>query len=344
MKSGSIRALGRFAVIALTLFVAGCQEQVILSPKGQIGMEERDLIFLATGIMLLVVLPVMFMTLFFAWKYRSTNTEAEYDPEWHHSTKIELAIWIIPCIIIVVLGTVTWISTHKLDPYRPLVSDVKPIEVEVVALDWKWVFFYPEQRIVTVNEMAMPVGVPVNFKLTSGTVMNSFFIPALGGQVYTMAGMQTKLHLIADEAGVFDGISANYSGAGFANMRFKAHAFDQAGFDQWVAEVKAKGSTLDRQRYVSLEQQSEKHPVQYYNYTDETLFHDIINRCVDGKTVCMDEEMHRVQMARAARANLRKSSPIDMSLWANDIICQTVPVTVSEAQDTSPSSQRTPRS
>lgn len=330
MKNGSSRALGSFAVLAVALFLAGCQQQVLLAPKGQVGLEERDLILLATGIMAMIVVPVIFMTLFFAWKYRASNNKADYEPDWHHSTKIELAVWLIPCAIVVVLGTVTWISTHKLDPYSPLVSDAKPVEVEVVALDWKWVFFYPELGIATVNEMAMPVDVPVNFKLTSGTVMNSFFIPALGSQVYTMAGMQTKLHLVANEAGVFDGISANYSGAGFAQMRFKAHALDKAGFDNWVADVKAKGNTLDRQRYASLEQQSEKHPVQYFVYNDASLFHDIVNRCVDGQSVCMDEEMHRVQMARAARADLRKSSPIDMSLWADDIICQTAPVTLTQ--------------
>lgn len=342
MKFALSRMLGLVSLAVLTLFMSGCQ-QILLDPKGEIGMQERDLIYFATGIMLLVVVPVIFMTLFFAWKYRASNEHADYQPDWHHSTKIELAVWLIPCAIIIALATVTWISTHKLDPYRPLDSNVPPIEVEVASLDWKWVFFYPQYGIATVNEMAMPVDVPVNFKLTSGTVMNSFFIPALGSQVYTMAGMQTKLHLIANHEGVFDGMSANYSGAGFAQMRFKAHSFDQAGFDKWLAEVKAKGELLDRARYLSLEQPSEKHAVQYFTYSDPDLFHDIINRCVDGKTVCMDDEMHRVQMARAARANLRKSSPIDMSLWADDVICLTAPVNLSDADSTKTSSVRSPR-
>ncbi|EFG37039.1 ubiquinol oxidase [Brucella sp. NVSL 07-0026] len=175
--------------MALSAFLAGCQNQVLLDPKGQVGLEERDLILFATGIMLLVVVPVILATLFFAWKYRATNEKADYQPDWHHSTKIELAVWLIPMAIIVVLGTVTWISTHKLDPYRPLESNVKPINVEVVALDWKWLFIYPDQGIATVNEMAMPVNVPVNFKLTSSNLMNSFFIPQLGSQVYTMPSM-----------------------------------------------------------------------------------------------------------------------------------------------------------
>lgn len=337
MKHGTPRTIVSFAVLALSAFLAGCQNQVLLDPKGQVGLEERDLILFATGIMLLVVVPVILATLFFAWKYRATNEKADYQPDWHHSTKIELAVWLIPMAIIVVLGTVTWISTHKLDPYRPPESNVKPINVEVVALDWKWLFIYPDQGIATVNEMAMPVNVPVNFKLTSSNLMNSFFIPQLGSQVYTMPSMQTKLHLIANQEGDFAGISANYSGQGFAQMRFKAHAFDQAGFDKWVADVKAqaaaKGEDLDRARYASLVQPSEKHAVQYFNYGDKALFHDIVNRCWDGKSVCLDDEMHRQQMIREARASLRKSSPIDFSQWANDIICTVQPPRLSQLEN-----------
>lgn len=333
MKHGTPRTIVSFAVLALTAFLAGCENQILLSPKGQVGVEERDLILFATGLMLLVVLPVIFMTLFFAWKYRASNEKAEYLPDWHHSNRIEAAVWLIPIAIIVVLGTVTWITTHRLDPYRPLQSDAKPINVEVVALDWKWLFIYPDQGVASVNEMAMPVGVPVNFKLTSSNIMNSFFVPALGSQVYSMPGMQTRLHLIADHEGTFDGISANYSGQGFAQMRFKAKAMDQAGFDQWVADVKAKGEDLSRDRYTSLVQPSEKHPVQYFVSNDKALFHDIVNRCVDGKSVCLDDEMHRVQMAQAARANLRKSSPVDFSRWANDIICTIQPQRLSQLEN-----------
>lgn len=330
MKHGTPRTIASFAVLALTAFLAGCENQILLSPKGQVGVEERDLILLATGIMLLVVIPVIVMTLYFAWKYRASNEKADYQPDWHHSTKIELAVWLIPLAIILVLGTVTWISTHKLDPYRPLESSVKPINVEVVALDWKWLFIYPDQGIATVNEMAMPVDVPVNFKLTSSNIMNSFFIPALGSQVYTMPSMQTKLHLIANQEGEYEGISANYSGQGFAQMRFKAHALNQADFDKWVADGKSKGEDLSRQRYASLVQPSEKHAVQFFVASDATLFHDIVNRCWDGKSVCLDDAMHREQMAREARAELRKSSPIDFSQWANDVICAIQPQRLSE--------------
>jgi len=333
MKHGTPRTIVSFAVLALTAFLAGCENQVLLSPKGEIGVAERDLMLFATGLMLLVVLPVIFMTLYFAWKYRATNDKAEYKPDWHHSTKIEAAVWLIPCAIIVVLGTVTWIATHKLDPYRPLESNVKPINVEVVALDWKWLFIYPDQGVASVNEMAMPVGVPVNFKLTSSNIMNSFFIPQLGSQVYSMPSMQTKLHLIADHEGVFDGISANYSGQGFAQMRFKAHSVDQAGFDKWIADAKASGQELSRERYASLVQPSEKSPVQYFAYNDKALFHNIVNRCWDGKSVCLDDQMHQAQMAQAARANLRKSSPVDFSLWANDIICAIQPQRLTQLEN-----------
>lgn len=190
-------------------------------PEGQVGIEQKNLILIATGLMLLVVIPVIIMTLAFAWKYRASNKAATYTPDWSHSTKIEAAVWIIPILIIIALGYVTYHSTHKLDPYRPLDSDVKPVQIDVVALDWKWLFIYPEQGIATVNKIVFPANTPVNFRVTSDAVMNSFFIPGLGGQIYAMAGMTTKLHLIANENDEFDGISANYSGAGFTGMKFK---------------------------------------------------------------------------------------------------------------------------
>lgn len=186
-------------VIAL---LSGCQGG-ILDPKGQIAAEQKSLILTATALMLLVVIPVIVMTLVFAWKYRAGNKEAAYEPKWSHSTKIEVVVWLIPCIIIAFLATLTWKSTHKLDPYRPLESDKKAIQVQVVALNWKWLFIYPEQQIASVNELVFPADTPVSFKITSDAAMNSFFIPQLGGQIYAMAGMQTQLHLIANEPGTY---------------------------------------------------------------------------------------------------------------------------------------------
>lgn len=174
-----------------------------------------------------------------------------YAPKWSHSTKIEVVIWTVPILIIIALGVITYKSTHALDPYRPLESDVKPITIEVVSLDWKWVFIYPEQGIATVNKIVFPANTPINFRITSDSVMNSFFIPGLGGQIYAMAGMTTKLHLIANRNAEMDGISANYSGAGFTGMKFKAIATTQADFDAWVNEVKASPKQLDNAEYAA---------------------------------------------------------------------------------------------
>ncbi|WP_265449235.1 ubiquinol oxidase subunit II, partial [Aeromonas salmonicida] len=232
------RGLGALLLIASASLLTGC-DMALMNPKGQIGLEQKSLILTALGLMLIVVIPVIIMAVVFARKYRASNTDAKYTPDWSHSNKIEAVVWTVPVIIVVILATITWKTSHELDPYKPLDSEVKPILVDVISLDWKWLFVYPELGIASVNELAFPVNTPVNFRVTSDTVMNSFFIPKLGGQIYAMAGMQTKLHLIANEAGKYDGISSSYSGAGFSGMKFKAIATqDQAGFDAWVAKVK----------------------------------------------------------------------------------------------------------
>lgn len=233
------KSLGILSLIAGTLLMSGC-DSALLNPKGQIALEQRSLILTAFGLMLIVVIPAVLMAVVFAWKYRASNTNAKYSPNWSHSNKVEAVVWTIPILIILFLSVLTWKSTHALEPSKPLQSDVKPVEIDVVALDWKWLFIYPEQGIATVNQIAFPANTPVNFKITSNSVMNSFFIPTLGSQIYAMAGMQTKLHLIANEPGTFDGISANFSGRGFSGMKFKAIATkDDAEFQQWVAKVKA---------------------------------------------------------------------------------------------------------
>jgi cytochrome o ubiquinol oxidase subunit 2 len=259
------------------LFLGGCK-WTLLDPKGQVGIDERNLIYISFALMMLVVVPVIIMAFVFAWKYRATNKDATYTPEWAHSTKIELTVWGIPLLIIIALGYVTYVSTHHLDPYRPLESDVKPVTIQVVALDWKWLFIYPEQGIATVNKIVFPANTPVNFQITSDSVMNSFFIPALGGQIYAMAGMQTKLHLIANENGEFDGISANYSGAGFTGMKFKAVATSQADFNAWVSEVKSAPKQLDSAEYAALAKPSEKNPVELYASYQPNLFQVILDK------------------------------------------------------------------
>jgi cytochrome o ubiquinol oxidase subunit 2 len=281
---------------------------VVMSPSGDIAAQQRDLIVVSVLLMLLIIVPVMFLTLYFAWHYRHSNTKARYEPNWHHSTRLEVVIWSAPLAIIIVLGAITWISTHKLDPYRPLdrldaeraiPAGTKPLEVEVVALDWKWLFFYPEYGVATVNEMAAPVDRPITFKITASSVMNSFYVPALAGMIYAMPGMETKLHAVINKEGVFDGLSANYSGAGFSHMRFKFHAVNNDGFDAWVARVKQTGTALSRDAYLKLEKPSEREPVRYYATVEDGLYNRVLNMCATPGKMCMNEMMHIDMMGGA---------------------------------------------
>jgi len=287
------------ALLAATLPLAGCN-WVVMNPAGDIARQQADLVVTSTLLMLLIIVPVIVLTLLFAWRYRQSNQAATYSPDWDHSTRLELLIWGAPLLIIIALGAITWISTHKLDPYRPLdridenrplAADVQPLVVEVVALDWKWLFLYPEQGIATVNELAAPVDRPIRFKITASTVMNSFYIPALAGQVYAMPGMQTQLHAVINQAGVFDGFSANFSGDGFSHMRFKFHGLSNADFDQWVAQQRASGQVLTRSVYQQLEQPSQREPVRRYAGIEKGLYDAILNRCVDGRKMCMADMM-----------------------------------------------------
>ncbi|MEM5299585.1 ubiquinol oxidase subunit II [Burkholderia sp. JPY481] len=282
------RALGRpasFVSASLMLLLSGCSNLDILNPKGSVGLAERDLIATSVWAMLIVVVPVILMTLFFAWRYRASNRNAEYKPGWTHSTAIEVVVWTIPALIILFLAVLTWKSTHELDPYRPLESEVKPINVEVVALDWKWLFIYPDLGIASVNQLAIPVGTPVNFRITSDTVMNSFFIPQLGGQIYAMAGMQTRLHLIADHAGDYAGLAANFSGKGFSDMKFRTLASSPEEFNAWVEKVRASSDRLDMDRYHAVSEPSEKDPVRYFSTVDPKLFNNIIAKYNNGNVI-----------------------------------------------------------
>jgi len=292
----TLRGLSSLLPLAL---LAGC-DTVLLNPSGDIAAQQGKLIIVSTVLMLLVIVPVIILTLVFAWRYRQSNTTARYEPDWDHSTLLELIIWAAPLLIIIALGAVTWISTHTLDPYRklqridetrPVPADAQPLVVEVVALDWKWLFIYPEQGIATVNELAAPVDVPIHFKITASTVMNSFYIPALAGQIYAMPGMQTQLHAVINKPGDFEGFSANYSGAGFSHMRFRFHGLDAAGFDRWVKQAKSAQGELTRADYLELERPSEREPVRRYAKVADGLFKAILNRCVDSDKLCMDQMM-----------------------------------------------------
>jgi cytochrome o ubiquinol oxidase subunit 2 len=290
---GAWRKLWRLAslgaLLATTPLLGGCQI-ALMDPKGPIGAEEKSVIILAIGLMLIVVLPVIAMSIAFAWRYRESNRGAAFTPDWSHSNRIEAVIWIVPCTIVAILGAVTWTSSHALDPYRQIAAAAKPIDVEVVSLDWKWLFIYPDLKIASVNELAFPVGTPVRFRLTSSSVMNSFFIPRLGSQIYTMPGMQTQLSLLADEPGDYTGISANYSGAGFSDMQFTARAMSKGDFDKWVDAVRGARQDLTMTAYRQLAVPSEKTPVIYYGDVGPTLYHDVLNKCADGAS-CTDDAM-----------------------------------------------------
>lgn len=284
---------------ALSALLSGCN-WVVMSPSGDIAAQQADLIIWATVLMLIIVVPVIALTFLFAWRYRESNQDATYKPDWDHSTHLELVIWAAPLAIIIALGAMTWVSTHQLDPYRPLSridegkpipEGVNPLEVEVVAMDWKWLFFYPEYDIAVVNELAAPLDRPIKFKITATTMMNSFYIPALAGQIYAMGGMETKLHAVINEPGVFDGFSANYSGAGFNGMRFKFHGMTEENFGQWLTKVKAEGAALTQTVYKNLERPSEYEPVHYFNQVKPGLYEAILNRCVDPGTLCMKDMM-----------------------------------------------------
>lgn len=292
------RVLAPVALTALTA-LAGC-DTIVMKPHGDIAAQQADLIVTATVLMLLIIVPVIFLTLFFAWKYRQSNTDAPYTPDWDHSTRLELVIWGAPLLIIIALGAITWISTHKLDPWRPLEridaqrpvpADVKPLVVEVVALDWKWLFVYPEQGIAAVNELATPVDRPVQFRITSSNVMNAFYVPAMAGMIYAMPGMETKLHAVINRAGEWEGLSANYSGEGFSHMRFRFLGLAEGDFDRWVEANRAQGGTLDRAAYLALEQPSHREPVRRYARVEPELFGLVVNRCVDASRMCMHQMM-----------------------------------------------------
>ena len=288
-----LRRTSLAAFLALPL-LAGC-ESVVLAPSGDIAAQQRDLLVTATLLMLIIIIPVMALTIYFAWKYRA-GRNAEYDPDFHHSTGLELVIWAAPLAIIICLGAVTWVGTHLLDPYRPLdrVAEGRPaaagpLEVEVVAMDWKWLFIYPQYGVATVNELVAPVDRPISFRLTSTEVMNAFYVPALAGMIYAMPGMESRLHAVINYAGTYDGFSANYSGAGFSRMRFKFHGMTEAAFDEWVAEAKAGEGRMDRPRFLDLARPSEAEPVQRFASVDPELFRRIVNRCVEANRMCLDE-------------------------------------------------------
>jgi cytochrome o ubiquinol oxidase subunit 2 len=272
VRSKIIHRCVALAVIATPL--AACDEGV-LAPHGPVGKAERIILYDATAIMLAVIIPVILLTLGFAWWFRAGNTRARYLPDWEYSGRIEMIVWSIPTLVIVFLGGIAWISSHELDPPQPIEAATAPLEVEVVSLDWKWLFIYPDEGVASVNRLTVPVGRPVRFRLTSATVMNSFFVPELGSQIYTMPGMTTQLNLRADQAGTYKGMSAQFSGDGFSDMRFEVAALPADQFAGWVESAKALGRTLDPTAYATLAQPSKAVAPATYAPVAEGLFETI---------------------------------------------------------------------
>lgn len=295
----SLKRLRAVAILTLPLILAAC-DRAVLNPAGDVARQQRDLIYISTGLMLLIIVPVMILTVIFAWRYRR-GKGGTYDPNFDHSTSLELVIWSAPLLIIIILGALTWSSTHLLDPFRPLDQKAtaleaqaqveEPLRVQVVSMDWKWLFIYPEQGIATVNELVLPVGRQVRFDITSTNMMSTFYAPTMAGMIYAMPGMQSTLHAVLDRPVSDEGFSGMYTGAGFADHRFKLHGVPAAQFQNWVAKAKASGKVLDTPTYLRLVEPTEKHPITHYAAAQPDLFRRVVERCVKPAIPCMSDLM-----------------------------------------------------
>lgn len=266
------------AITLLPLFLCGC-DLGVMSPAGPVGRDQLLILVDSLAIMMVIIVPVLLAVVAFAWYFRASNDKAFYLPEWEFNGTLELVVWSIPMLMIIVLGGVAWYGSHALDPYNPLpvAKGEKPLEVQVVSMDWKWLFIYPEQGVAAVNQLYLPTGRPVHFSITSASVWNAFFVPSLGGMIYSMAGMTTQLNLQADKAGVYPGLSAMLSGDGFSDMHFDVHAVAADDFSKWVDTAKASPDVLDTAGYAKLAGVSGSAPVATYKSADPNLFASIVN-------------------------------------------------------------------
>jgi cytochrome o ubiquinol oxidase subunit 2 len=274
------RAFGRLNCgIFAALVLGGCSGGV-LQPQGPIGGANSKILLDAAGIMAAIVVPTLIALVAFGWWFRAANARARYRPDFVYSGRLEIIVWAIPILVIMFLGGVIWIGSHELDPFKPLSSDYKPTTIQVVSLDWKWLFIYPDEGIASVNQIVVPAGAPVHFLLTSASVMNSFFVPQLGSMIATMNGMQTQLYLQADHPGEYDGLSTQYSGDGFSGMSFMLRAVPADAFAQWIATVRRTGSTLDRAAYMALAVPSQNVKPFTYRSVEQNLFHAVVTRAI----------------------------------------------------------------
>jgi cytochrome o ubiquinol oxidase subunit 2 len=284
-------ALGRRGLVFLSLaLVSGCAHG-ILDPQGPVGESERLILYDATTIMLAVVVPVIFCTLAVAWWFRSANSHALRKPTWEYSGRIEFVTWSIPALIVLFLSGIAWIGSHDLDPPKPLTGQTAAMEIQVVSLDWKWLFIYPQERVAAVNQLIIPVNVPVRFRLTSASVMNSFFIPQLGSQIYTMAGMTNELNLLASEAGAYEGISAQFSGAGFSDMRFAVRAVSPQEYKAWLASTHGVSTPLDEAHYRDLTRPSVAVAPSVYGTVVGGLFDEIVKGHGESPTAAVGTDI-----------------------------------------------------
>ncbi len=262
-------------IIFLITYLRAYKEGVI-NPEGVIALAEKHLMITAFSLMMLIVVPVIVMLITFVWHFRASNTKAKYTPNWHENTLLEIVWWFFPGVIVLALAAITWKSTHDLDPYKPIDTGARPLVVQVVALDWKWLFIYPEQGIASVNLLEFPKGRPLSLSITSDAPMNALWIPQLGGQVYAMAGMSSSLHLLGTTLGDYRGSSSHFSGDGFSEMKFTARVVEEQDFDQWIREVKATNSSLNYSDYEALAEPSEKNPVTLYGTAQPHLYDTIL--------------------------------------------------------------------
>jgi cytochrome o ubiquinol oxidase subunit 2 len=268
----------RWPVLGAAILLASCEPAGVLDPRGPIASAQRLLLINSTAIMLVVVIPVIVAILAFAWWYRSSNTRATRDLDASYEGRVEFVVWSIPALTVILLGGVIWIGSHQLDPRAPIAAKSDPLRVDVVALDWKWLFIYPDLGVAAVNQLVIPAGTPVKFRLTSATVMNSFFVPQLGSQIYTMSGMITHLNLLADESGEYPGFSANFSGDGFSWMRFVVKSVPAGDFNIWLEQTRRAGSGLDDASYAELAKPSQDVLPTTYRSVEPKLFDHILEQ------------------------------------------------------------------
>ncbi|UNB92368.1 MAG: ubiquinol oxidase subunit II [gamma proteobacterium endosymbiont of Trioza apicalis] len=273
------------SLLIIPILLSGYSEIILMNPKGQIGLQQRSLILTSLGLMLIIVIPVIIMVILFTIKYNESNIKSKYKPNWSHSNKLEFIIWFIPILIISILAFITFKSTYELDPNKSIISNNKPIIIEVIALNWKWLFIYPKENIATINEVVFPVNIPIEFRITSDSVMNSFFIPQLGSQIYAMNGMQSKLNLIANTPGLYKGISSNFSGQGFSDMKFNVIVtINKFKYNEWIDKVKnSPNKIITNDDYQKIYKSSINNKINYFSKIKLNLFNDIIDKFICKK-------------------------------------------------------------